>query len=104
MYCLGRSLPITWRGTNTPFLTSTHINLIHLLCPIRQRRSLLILLRLPFLDEGQELWVTRNIFSQDLWDIEALWGLIVLEDAAEGAFSRADYMSQLAIASVPQNT
>jgi hypothetical protein len=55
-----------------------------------------LLRRVPLLDERQELWLTGDVFLQNLGDIETLWGLVVLEDTAECSLRRTHYVIALA--------
>ena len=62
-----------------------------LLRPVRNRGLSLVLAGPPLLDEGQELRLAGDVFPQNLGDGEALGGLVVFEDAAECAFSCANW-------------
>lgn len=64
--------------------------ILHSLCPVGKRSLDLVLAGLPLLDEGQELRLTGDVLAEDLRDVEALGGLVVLEDTAECAFGGAD--------------
>jgi hypothetical protein len=46
-------------------------------------------LRLPLLDKRQEIRLAWNILAQDLRNDEALWSLVVLENAAQSSLRRA---------------
>jgi hypothetical protein len=63
----------------------------HRLSLLRALRDLLLIRRLlPLLDKRQERRLPWDVFPQHLRDIEALWSLIVFEDTAKRALSRAD--------------
>jgi hypothetical protein len=54
------------------------------------RDGLVVFWCLPFLDERQELWLTGDVFPQNLGDIETLRCLVVLKDTAKCSFGGAN--------------
>jgi hypothetical protein len=79
--------PCTISALSQTDLCTTHEK-HHLFRPIRE--GLVLLLRLPLLDEWQKLWLTRDVFAQHLRDVEAFWRLVVFEDTTECSFSCTD--------------